>query len=252
MTPWYQSNQRLFREERAALASAAPLMGMIIAGPDYCLNRVSSLKQESAVVHGTYEIAIPDSSEQIEYGICILLPDRYPRHLPILFCNDSRLPIGNIDRHIMPDGTACLGIYADLMTRWSINPDIINFLNKFATPFLVWQVYYEAHQKPPSWGQRSHSAEGIIEYYAELLSIKKRKSIVDFMKLIARKNRPKGHERCPCGSGKLLRNCHRQLLYSTREKVAWKYVVKDLQAVLANDKFGYKKMKYRKGYRNES
>ena len=51
-------------------------MGLIIAGPDYSLNRVSYLKQESAVVHGTYEIAIPDSSEQIGYGICVLLPGR--------------------------------------------------------------------------------------------------------------------------------------------------------------------------------
>jgi hypothetical protein len=211
-------------------------MGMFIAGPNYRLNRVSVLRQESVVVHGTYEIAIPDSNEQIEYGICILLPGKYPKNPPVLFCNDSKLPIGHIDRHIMTDGSACLGIYTDIMTRWSMRPDIVNFLDNFAASFLVWQVYYDAHQKPPSWGQRSHFSEGIIEYYAELLGLNKRQPIVEFMKLLARKNRPKGHERCPCGSGERLRNCHRQLLYSAREKVVWKYVVKDLQAVLADDK----------------
>jgi hypothetical protein len=232
MTPWYRSNQRLFRTERVALASAAPLMGMVIVGPNYWLNKVSVLRQESVVVQGTYEIAIPDSNEQIEYGICILLPEKYPKQLPVLFCNDSELPIGNIDRHIMADGSACLGIYADLMTRWSIKPDIVNFLEDFVAPYLVWQAYYEAHQKPPSWGQRSHCAEGIIEYYAELLGFNKSQPIVEFMKLLARKNQPKGHEMCPCGSGERLRNCHRQLFYSTREKVSWEYVIKDLQAVL--------------------
>lgn len=239
MTPWYRSNQRLFREERAALVSATPLMGMVIAGPNYRLNSESVLKRESVVVHGTYEIAIPDSNEQIEYRICVLLPNRYPKQPPVLFCNDPKLPIGNIDRHIMDDGSACLGVYADVMSRWSMKPDIVNFLENFAAPFLVWQAYYDAHQKPPSWGQRSHFSEGIIQYYAELFGMNKRQSIVEFMKLLARKNLPKGHERCPCGSGERLRNCHRQLLYSTREKIAWEYVIKDLQAVLKNDQVKY-------------
>jgi hypothetical protein len=60
-------------------------------------------------------------------------------------------------------------------------------------------------------------------------------SIVEFMRLLARKNRPKGHEICPCGSGERLRNCHRELLYSIREKVAWQYVAKDLDDVLRDD-----------------
>jgi hypothetical protein len=187
------------------------------------------------VVHGTYGISIPDSEDQIEYGICILLPDRYPEQLPVLFCNDPKLPIGIIDRHILSDGSACLGVYADLMTRWSMKSNIASFLEHFVAPFLVWQAYYDAHQKPPSWGQRTHFADGIIEYYADLLEMNRRQSIIAFMKLLARKNRPKGHEPCPCGSSERLRNCHRQLLYNTREKVEREYVFKDLQTVLKND-----------------
>jgi len=239
MTPWYRSNQKLFREERAALVSVAPLMGMIIAGPKFRLNSKGVLTQEFVVVYGTYGIAIPDFNEQIEYGICVLLPGRYPKQPPVLFCNDPKLPIGNIDRHIMDDGSACLGVYADIMIRWSMKPDIVNFFENFAAPYLVWQAYYDAHQEPPSWGQRSHFAGGVIEYYAELLGLNERQSIIEFMRLLARKTRPKGHERCPCGSGERLRNCHRQLLYSTREKVAWEYVAKDLQTVLTGDKVKY-------------
>jgi len=78
--------------------------------------------------------------------------------------------------------------------------------------------------------------EGVIEYYGESLGINNRQSAVEFMKLLARKNRPKGHEICPCGSGERLRNCHRELLYSTREKIAWHYVVKDLQTVLLDER----------------
>jgi len=197
------------------------------------LNSVRPLKQESVVVHGTYGITVLDSTDQIEYRICIILPERYPKQIPILLCNDPKLPIGNIDRHIMADGSACLGVYADVMTRWSKKPDIVNFLENFVAPFLVWQAFYDAHQKPPPWGQRSHFADGVIEFYSELFGMDRRQVVIEFMKLLARKNHPKGHETCPCGSGQRLRKCHRQLLYSIREKVDWEHVDRDLQTVLS-------------------
>lgn len=236
MTPWYQANQRLFREERSALAAAAPLLGMFIAGPGFMLNSVLFLKQESVIVNGTYGINIPDFIEQIEYKICILLHGKYPKQIPVLICNDPKLPFGNIDRHIMSDGSACLGVYADVMSRWSMKPNIVKFLEDFVAPFLVWQTYYDAHQKPPPWGQRSHFTEGIIEYYTELLGIDCAHNVIEFMRLLARKNRPQGHELCPCGSGKQIRRCHRELLYSTREKVSWQYVAQDLETVLRDDR----------------
>jgi len=236
MIPWYKSNRKLFREERAALASAAPLLGMVIAGIGFRLSGTYTLEWECSVVHGTYGIFIPGSDRQIEYGISILMPSKYPKEMPILFCNDPKLPVGNIDRHIMDNGSACLGVYADIMTRWSKKPEILCFLDGFVAPFLVWQAYYDTHHKPPLWGERPHFTDGIIDYYAELLHINKGLSVVEFMRLLARKNHPKGHEICPCGSGLRLRNCHRELIYSTREKIAWQYVAKDLQAVLRDDR----------------
>jgi len=236
MTPWYKLNRKLFREERAALASAAPLLGMVIGGLGFRLSSTYTLEWESVVVHGTYGIPVSDSAQQFEYGISIFIPVRYPKQIPILFCNDPKIPVGNLDRHILDNGSACLGVYADIMTRWTIKPRIVNFLEDFVVPFLVWQAYYDAHQKPPSWGERSHFTDGIIEYYAELFGINRRQAVVEFMKLLARKNRPKGHEICPCGSGDRLRNCHRELIYSIREKVAWQYVGEDLQTVLRDDR----------------
>ena len=93
-------------------------------------------------------------------GFASISPEDIPNRLQR--CNDPKLPIGNIDRHIMPDGSVCLGVYADIMIRWIMKPDIVNFLEDFAAPFLVWQTYYDARQKPPPWGQRSHFADGII------------------------------------------------------------------------------------------
>jgi len=107
MAQWYEGNRKLFRKEMRALASACPLMRFEVVGPRFRINNVYSLKHESAIAHGTYTLQVPDSTRQIEYGIVLLLPNNYPKRPPEMFCNDPKLPIGDIDRHIMSDGRAC-------------------------------------------------------------------------------------------------------------------------------------------------
>ena len=238
MAQWYENNRKLFRKEMRALASACPLMRLEVVGPSFRINNVSSLRHESAIAHGTYALQIPDSTRQIEYGIVLLLPKNYPKRPPEMFCNDPKLLIGDIDRHIRSDGRACLGVQADIGIRWSPNSTIVDFLNHLVAPFLAWQAYYEVHQKPPSsWGERSHSSQGILEFYAELLGRPPDSSVVGFMRLLARKNCPKGHEPCPCDSGRRLRQCdgHRKLIYEIRKRVAWQDVEHDLKVYLQGD-----------------
>jgi hypothetical protein len=235
MGQWYQSNRKLFREERKALASAFPLLRLVVVGPGFRINSVCRLKLECAIVHGIYNLQIPDSCRQIEYGIVLVLPSNYPKRPPEMFSNDPKLPIDNIDRHIMSDGRACLGVQAEISMRWSPGSTIVNFLNSLVAPFLAWQAYYDVQRKAPPWGERSHFARGILEFYAELLGMPVDSSVVGFTRLLARKNRPKGHEPCPCNSGRRLRNCHRDLLYEIRERVAWQDAARDLEILVRAD-----------------
>jgi len=235
MAQWYEGNRRRFCEERKALASAFPLLRMVVVGPGFKINSVCMLKCECAVVHGMYNLRIPDSCRQIEYGIVLVLPSNYPKRPPGMFCNDPRLPIGDIDRHIMKDGRACLGVHGEITMRWSHGSTIVDFLESFVAPFLAWQAYYDVYQKVPPWGERSHFAQGILEFYSEIFGMPADSSVIDFMRLLARKNRPKGHELCPCNSGRRLRNCHRDLLYKTREHVAWHDVAHDLEVIVRGD-----------------
>lgn len=230
MPQWY-NNRRLFRTERESLAKACPLLRMVLVGADFEVNRVFRLSRETAIVHGVYDIQVPDSSRSIEYGIVLVLPENYPKSPPLLYCNDPRLPIDNIDRHIMPHGQACLGVNAEIGMRWPPGSSIVDFLNNLVTPFLIWQAYYETHQKAPPWGGRSHFGQGVLEFYRENLGMTGNEPVVGFMRLLARKNQPKGHEPCPCGSGEKLRDCHRKMLYAARERLSWQDVRKDLDAL---------------------
>lgn len=235
MNQWYASNRRLFREERSGLAAACPLLRLVVVGPGFEINRACRLKLECAVAHGRYCLPIPATDREIEYGIALLLPGNYPKCPPEMFCNDPKLPIGNIARHIMNDGRACLGVQAEISIRWSAGSTIVNFLDSLVAPFLAWQAYYDVHKKPPPWGERSHNAQGILEFYAELLGRSVDSSVVGFMRLLARKNQPKGHEPCPCNSGRRLRNCHRDLVYDVRQSVAWQDVAHDLEVLVRSN-----------------
>jgi len=233
MAQWYEGNRKLFREERKALASAFPLLRLVVVGPGFKINNVCKLKHESAIVHGIYNLDIPDSCRQIEYGVVLVLPSNYAKRPPAMFCNDPKLPIGNIDRHIMTDGRACLGVHGEISMRWLLSSTIVGFLKSFVAPFLAWQAYYDACQKAPPWGERSHFAQGILEFYGEILGRPADSSVIGFMRLLARKNQPKGHELCPCNSGERLRSCqnHRDLIYKLRERVACQEVARDLEVL---------------------
>lgn len=229
MRQWYESNRGLFRQERKALALAHPLLRLAVVGPGFEVNAACRLQKRCAIVHGCYNLTIPDTNADVEYGIVLVLPDDYPKMPPEMFCNDPKLPIGKVDRHIMGDGRACLGVHAEIHMRWSSQSGIVGFLENLVAPFLAWQSYYDFHQEPPPWGERSHEAPGILEFYAELLGMPLDSSLMGFIRLLARKNQPKGHEPCPCGSGKRLRDCHRDLLYRARKSVLWQDVALDLE-----------------------
>lgn len=231
MVQWYQHNHRLFREERAALADKCPLMQLIVAKPGFKINNELALKIEYAVAYGTYELKVPGMSQAIDYKISIVFPEKYPNDPPHMFCNDPKLPVHNIDRHIMRDGEACLGVCAEIRQKWPKGSSIVGFIDNIIEPFLAWQAYYDASQEVPPWGQRSHGTKGILEYYAEVVGLPVEAPITNFMKLLARKNAPEGHEPCPCGSGKKLRHCHRELINKARQVVSLKDAAADLRKI---------------------
>ncbi len=231
MAQWYQHNHRLLREERAALVDAFPLMMLSVVGPEFPINSSLMTKTECAVAHGVYILSAPDVHGGLEYGITLWLPEKYPKSPPIMFCNDPKLLSNNINRHILKDGQACLEVFPEINRRWPPGSNLVGFLNKLVEPFLAWQAYYDAFGEPPEWGERAHGKKGIIGYYADLLSRPADETIIGFMKLLARKNPPKGHEICPCGSGIKLRNCHYKILGKTRKLIVPNDVSKDLRQI---------------------
>ncbi len=235
MTAWYRQNKRLFDEERAALAASHSDLKLAVLPEGTALNCRHRLRTESAVTKGIYSLQIPENNRRrVEYRISILHPSDYPKSPPIMFGDDPKLPMDDLDRHMISGGQACLAVQTDLIIRWVKAPRIVPFLDRLVAPFLVWQVHFDAFGRPPSWGERSHGAKGILEFYAEALALPVDESTLGFIRLVARKNDPKGHEECPCGSKKRLRYCHRDHILKARQTLSRQAVLTDLSILKGN------------------
>lgn len=216
---WHLSNPALVESERRTLAIKQPLMvlGVLPSGTYLCQEHL--LRQEAVVAQGLFQVNIPNSDRHYDYQVAIVFPSNYPEQAPVLICTDPDLPV-NPDRHIANTKQACLGVNAEIAIRWRTNPTLIKFLDDFALPFLAWQLYYETHSVPPSWGGRAHGKEGVYEFYAEMLGLPPSdRQVLNFFSLLTMINIPKGHLKCPCGSGRRLRACHGTSVWIARKKV---------------------------------
>lgn len=227
MRQWFDADPEYFRKEQAAVATEQPGLSLEIVPKGTRVTESHSLTCDRAICRGKYALRVPDSDRSYDYSITVITHATHPEGLPTLCCNDTKLPSGNLARHIMSDGTACLGVGAEIKRRLHPENGLVGMFHDLVSPFLAWQVYYETNGHAPPTGQRAHFGKGILEFYAEDLGLPDLSGVPDFMKLLAKQDRPKGHLICPCGSGKKLRDCHGDLIWRARENLPWQHVRDD-------------------------
>jgi hypothetical protein len=184
---------------------------------------------QNAVVAGTLTIA-----EEVDYTVTLLIPRKYPAGIPVLFCNSKEVE-WKLDRHVFErggNGQACLCARSEYRIHWPEGSSISKFIDRLVIPFFVGQFYFDTHGCWPPTGQRSHGKAGVIEAYVELTTMfgdSSLQTIERLLRLLARKNVPQGHEWCPCGSGRRLRNCHGQVFYNLRQNISPESAIADLR-----------------------
>ena len=158
---------------------------------------------------------------ELGFSIDLEVPGNYPRGIPKLWCNPLEIP-WEIDRHVFREGLACLCVSSEYRKHWPPGSDLTDFLSTLVRPYLIGQAYYQDHGHWPPGHERSHGTEGILNAYEDLLAplgSVTQPAIENFARILARRSHPKGHEPCPCGSNRKLRNCHRSFLMDLRRTI---------------------------------
>lgn len=151
-----------------------------------------------------------------EFDIRIELPDLYPRREPKVFEVGGRVP-REAARHINPDGDCCVTVWENWLV--TVNDHSIgNFLSGPLNEYFLGQLWFEKTGQWP-FGERAHGSSGLEEAYADALGIpNRRRSLLYHLRLLSQ-DWPKGHWPCPCGSGRPLRNCHREETLNMHQRV---------------------------------
>lgn len=150
------------------------------------------------------------------FDISIVLPDRFPRGLPIVREVAGRIP-RTADRHVEPDGKACVMLPDD---RWRCFPEGSTFGEYLRVPvhnYFLGQSYWEEHGEWP-FGEWGHGRAGILEYYRSIVHTEDDTTARRFLYVLTKLNL-KTHWDCPCGSGKRIRDCCQRNVTDLRSKI---------------------------------
>jgi len=211
---WYKKNARKLNELRKELVSQFPDLWV-----DVVNNEV--------FIRGGFPV-IANDLEIDRYAILIKLPKDYPLSPPTVFEINNCIPRIK-DRHINPDGSACLFLHDEAWKYYSPNMSMVDFLKGPVNDFFLMQQEIELRGRPLIDARR-HGEKGIIDYYTEELGTNDVTVITKFLEYLCKK--PKGHRECYCGSNKKIRDCHLYKLQEMSEKIPHSAAGKSLQRLL--------------------
>lgn len=173
----------------------------------------SSVKEGKQIVNGELIIQDGTGKEWDHYQIEIHPREQYPFRFPLLFETGNRIP-KIIDWHIYTDsGSCCVDIEPSEILHCRNGLRLPDYIERFAIPYFA-NTTHRLREGYYKYGEYSHGAIGLLEYYMPLLKTTKPVQCLNLLKQVitgAAASKSIFHP-CFCGSGKKMANCHRQVL----------------------------------------
>lgn len=215
---WHRNNRVLFEKEIAEVKAAFPQLHFHVVN-------------DVVLLRGTY-LVVHDGEEVDRFSIEIELSQNHPESLPVVREVGGRIP-RHADRHVnAADGTACVLLPDEQWRLWPKGSSLRAYLDGPLRNYFLGQIAVELGQPWP-FGEWKHGADGIIQYYAELVGSDDPNVIADFLDCL-RAKKTKGHWPCPCGNGRRLRDCHQDFLRDLREKIPCRVADESLERLCSH------------------
>jgi hypothetical protein len=185
----------------AALASAYPGLVVSVLGCCALIEGCIDLRQGGVIFES--------------FLISVTVDEDYPEKQPVCREIGGRIP-KNPEHHTNRDGTLCLGVPEELWLQMDGVFEINRFIDTCLVPFLI-GVSCKLKGEPWPFGERAHGTRGTADFYGEHFGTDDPSRVLDIIELLAAPI-VRGHWPCPCGSGAVLRRCHRKALLDLRER----------------------------------
>jgi hypothetical protein len=164
---------------------------------------------------------------QDSFNLEINFPPDYPDNLPHVKELDYKIP--NIF-HRFTNGDFCLCTPCEQWLIFSKKPTLENYITNLVNPYLLSWLWFQRFNKMP-WGERKHGYIGLIESYRDLLRLTDIRHTIYFMIEFV-KNELHHKKNCPCGSGRLFRKCHGNIVHKYENSLPQGQLINDFLFIL--------------------
>lgn len=174
------------------------------------------VRESYTVLSGDLPIVL-DGRVIDSFSIEVWIHPEGTRHsVPVVREVGSRIP-WIADRHVYPDGRACLFVEAEYWFKHPDGLDLVQFLRGPVMSYFIGQMSYEQEKRWP-FGDRSHGGAGVVEFYGPLVGSHEPRVIKQFLEMIVAK-KLRSTWRCPCRSGLRLWDCHGDIVRKLRARI---------------------------------
>ena len=142
------------------------------------------------------------------FEVELRVPQGYPQRLPVVLEKVGRIRM-DYD-HVNSGGTLCLGTPVEERRIFLQQPTLLGFVNNLVVPFPYGYCYWNKHGEHP-FGEQKHGAEGILQHYVDVLGLDS-KDVAASVVCYLYEHGYRGHRPCPCGSCRVVRECHGTVL----------------------------------------
>ena len=172
-------------------------------------------------ITGTISISQKYNDELIqkEYEILICLSKS---HIPYVY--DCKKIIKKTYPHMYVDRRLCLATDMEQYIFLNENRSICLWIKKYVESYFFSYEYHNRYGVYP-FGEYSHGLKGVQEFCIEYYNLNdinenKIRNVLDYIFL----RRYRGHDFCPCGSLKKVRNCHKELILRAKDDKYFEYL----------------------------
>jgi len=166
------------------------------------------------------------------FEIEIIVPKSYPVLLPTV--KELQGKIQTNYEHLYANGTFCLTTPLEERMTFNHEPTLLSFVNNLVIPYLYSYCYWKKYDKYP-FKDRAHGWIGLFEHYVDIFKVEINLEFVDRLQQLE-KYGYRGHHPCPCGSGIIIRKCHKDEVTKITKIDTMKILSSDLKMIRAGIK----------------
>jgi len=207
---WYRKHPEVLDEVRRRVFEIQPNLKFIdtVTG---VLFKGTFLIQEGGRLYEEFEVEVGLSSKSAV-------------SIPVVREVGGRIPHMADLHHVNPDGTLCVVLPDEY---WYCFPDGLHIAEYISGPLRSHLSGQALVLRGEPWPQRdwAHGVEGQLAFYCEVLGTNDRQAAARLMLMLAT-GKVKGHRECPCGSGRIVRECHQEGIWKASVRIPREVVMR--------------------------